>query len=139
MFTLFYTNFIHDCDIIFWLISIKISEYISAFSRETCGMTSTGSLLSDPLDVWSSSSFWTDLFGERRDCGFGLFLEPFGRPLFRFIGIPCSSSWTGCNRIKVYIVQHTKPKALPIPGMYFPTHQYHSISYLQNRLCPCTH
>ena len=47
----FYTNFIHDCDIIFWLMSIRIMEYISAFSLEMCGMTSTGSLLSELLDV----------------------------------------------------------------------------------------
>ena len=73
-----------------------------------CGMTSTGSLLSDPLDVWSSTSlpFFTGLFGERRDCGFGLFLEPFGRPLFRFIGIPSSSSCTGCQEVKGRIRVH---------------------------------
>ena len=46
-----YINFIEDCDIIFWLMSMRIKEYISAFSCEMCGMTSTGSLLSDPLDV----------------------------------------------------------------------------------------
>lgn len=89
-----YTNFIHDCDIIFWLISIKISEYISAFSLEMCGMTSTGSLLSEPLEVRSSPSsfFGSDLLGDSRDCGLGLFLEPFGRPRFRLIGTPSSSS-----------------------------------------------
>ena len=98
----FYTNFIHDCDTIFWLISIRISEYISAFSREMCGMTSTGSLLSEPLEVRSSPSsfFCTDLLGDSRDCGLGLFLEPFGRPRFRLIGTPSSSSWTGCDKVK---------------------------------------
>ena len=47
----FYTNFIHDWDIIFWLMSIRIMEYISAFSLEMCGMTSIGSLLSELLEV----------------------------------------------------------------------------------------
>lgn len=107
--SLYYTYFMHDCDIIFWLMSLKIREYISAFSREICGMTSTGSLLSDPLDVWSSPSsfpFLTDLFGDKRDCGFGLFLEPFGRPLFRFIGMPSSSSWTGCKEKVFCSIRH---------------------------------
>ena len=71
-------------------------------------MTSTGSRLSEPLDVWSSPSslFWTDLFGERRDWGLGLFLEPFGRPRLRLTGTPSSTSGTGCGKKVKVLVLH---------------------------------